>query len=111
MRYFGRVTGGLEQVAWREIEQRTEAALLGFGHRRVDFSCAAPPADLLALRSVDDIYVFVTRLPGLDHTRASLAAFERLRAIDFTSPLKSISAVRSLGEPLTYAVTASFLGK
>ena len=72
-RYFARVTAGLEQLAWQDIERRCDARLLGFGHRRIDFAYAGMPAALLDLRSVDDMYVYAARLTGLDHTRASLA--------------------------------------
>jgi hypothetical protein len=69
--YFARMTAGLEQLAWQDIERRCDARLIGFGHRRVDFTYAGAPAALLDLRGVDDIYVYVARLAGLDHTRAS----------------------------------------
>src|SRR5215213_3113353 len=71
--YFARVTAGLEQLVWHDIQRRCAARLIGFGHRRIDFVYAGTPAALLDLRGVDDIYVYAARLTGLDHTRASLA--------------------------------------
>lgn len=111
MRYFARVTAGLEQVAWQEIEQCAGAKLLGFGHRRIDFTYEGPPASLLRLKSVDDVYIFVTRLHGFDRTRASLAVFQQLREVDFSPALNTVSAVRGLANPPTYGVTASYLGR
>lgn len=110
MRYFARVTAGLEQIAWLDIEQRTGAKLLGLGHRRIDFTHGGPPDSLLTLRSVDDVYVFVTALSGFDCTRASLAAFQKLKDINFLPALNVCSAVRSFANPPTYSVTASYLG-
>src|SRR4029079_13948483 len=71
--YFARVTAGLEQLVWQDIERRCDAQLIGFGHRRIDFAYAGTPVALLDLRGVDAIYVHAARLTGLDHTRASLA--------------------------------------
>ncbi len=110
--YFARVSAGLEQLAWGDIERHTGARLLGLGHRRVDFACAAAPAGLLALRAVDDVYVRVARLRGLDHTRASLGRLTRkLGEVDFDPALALIAQVRTLPEYPMYRVTASHLGR
>ncbi|MFN8478939.1 MAG: hypothetical protein U0074_14100 [Kouleothrix sp.] len=98
-RYFARVSAGLEQVAWDDIAQRTGARLLGMGHRRLDFAYAGPPAVLLTLRSVDDVYALVARLNGLDHTRASLPRLsKKIAALDFGSALAAVEAARALPE-------------
>jgi tRNA (guanine6-N2)-methyltransferase len=110
--YFARVTAGLEQLAWQDIERQLAARLIGFGHRRIDFAYAGPPAALLALRGVDDVYVYVGRLSGIDRTRASLARLtEQLKAIDFAPALAICAGVRPIGRPPTYRVTASHLGR
>ncbi|HEY3229664.1 MAG TPA: methyltransferase domain-containing protein [Roseiflexaceae bacterium] len=110
--YFARVTAGLERVAWQDVERRTGARLLRFGHRRIDFSYDGPPHALLALRSVDDIYVWVGRLTGMDRARASLARLtQQLRQVDFAPAVALCAAVRPLRQPPTYRVTSSHLGK
>jgi 23S rRNA G2445 N2-methylase RlmL len=110
--YFARVTAGLEQVAWEDIEWRMGATLTGFGHRRIDFRYDGPPAALLGLRSVDDVYVYAARLAGLDHTRASLARLTReLAQVEFAPALEAIRAARLLGGQPSYRVTASHLGR
>lgn len=111
MKYFARVTAGLEQLAWRDIEQQTGATLEKFGHRRIDFHYDGSPAALLTLKSVDDVYVYVDDIDGLNHTRPSLSAFHQFRGMDFTPALDVIAQVRPLSEKPTYGVTASFLGK
>jgi tRNA (guanine6-N2)-methyltransferase len=110
MHYFARVTAGLEAVAWREIEQ-TGAVLVGFGHRRIDFTYDGSPATLLALKSVDDVYLFITRLEGFDRPRASLTHFQALADVNFDPTLKAIATVRTIAAPPTYGITASHLGK
>jgi 23S rRNA G2445 N2-methylase RlmL len=110
--YFARVTAGLERVAWQEVERRNGAHLLGFGHRRIDFSYAGPPAALLDLRSVDDVYVWVGQLTGMGRARDSLSRLtQQLRQVDFTPAVALCAAVRPLGQPPTYRVTSSHLGK
>ncbi|KPV46869.1 hypothetical protein SE17_42950, partial [Kouleothrix aurantiaca] len=107
-RYFARVSAGLESVAWDDIAARTGARLLGIGHRRVDFACAAPPAALLDLRSVDDVYALVARLNGLDHTRLTLLRLSsKLSKVDFAPALATVAAARTLPEYPKYRVTAS----
>jgi tRNA (guanine6-N2)-methyltransferase len=111
-RYFARVTAGLEQIAWPDVERSTGARLIGFGHRRIDFAYSGPPATLLGLRSVDDVYVYVARLSGIERTRASLARLtEQLGRLDFAPALAACTAVRPLPVPPSYRVTASHLGK
>src|SRR5262249_35535853 len=110
--YFARVTAGLEQLAWQDIERRYDASLIGFGHRRIDFTFSNLPAALLDLRSVDDIYVYVARLTGLDHTRASLARLtQNLVSVDFFPALGLCASVRTIGTAPTDPVTASHLGR
>src|SRR5215207_5164534 len=110
--YFARVTAGLEQLAWQDIERRGDARLIGFGHRRIDFAYTGTPATLLDLRGVDDIYVHAARLTGLDHTRASLARLtEKIAPLDLLPALEVCAAVRPISTAPTYRVTASHLGR
>ena len=111
-RYFARVTAGLEQLVWQDIERRCDAQLIGFGHRRIDFAYAGAPDVLLDLRGVDDIYVHAARLTGLDHTRASLARLtEKIAPLDLLPALEVCAAVRPISTAPTYRVTASHLGR
>jgi 23S rRNA G2445 N2-methylase RlmL len=110
--YFARVSAGLEPVAWDDITHRVGARLEGFGHRRIDFHSAGPPAALAELRAVDDVYVRVARLDGLDHTRASLGRLGRaLGRVDVQPALEVVRSARAIPDPPTYRVTASHLGK
>jgi 23S rRNA G2445 N2-methylase RlmL len=110
--YFARVTAGLERLAWQDIERRCETRLVGFGHRRIDFTFDGSPAELLGLRCVDDVYVYVARLTGLDHTRASLARLtQKIAPADLLPALEVCAAVRPISVTPTYRVTASHLGR
>jgi tRNA (guanine6-N2)-methyltransferase len=110
--YFARVSAGLEQIAWQDIERRFAAEFVGFGHRRIDFGYAGAPAALLDLRSVDDVYVFAARLTRLDHTRVSLDRLtQKIALVDFEPVLAVVAAARALPDYPKYRVTASHLGK
>ncbi|HEU5097686.1 MAG TPA: methyltransferase, partial [Roseiflexaceae bacterium] len=110
--YFARMTAGLEQLAWQDIQRQTGAELIGFGHRRVDFAFEGTPERLLGLRSVDDVYVHATRLTGLDHTRASLARLtQKIDPAQLLPALEICAAVRPISYAPTYRVTASHLGR
>jgi 23S rRNA G2445 N2-methylase RlmL len=110
--FFARVSAGLEQIAWQDIECRFAAELVGFGHRRIDFGYAGTPAALLDLRSVDDVYVFVARLTRLDHTRVSLDRLtQKIAQVGFEPALAVVANARTLPDYPKYRVTASHLGK
>jgi 23S rRNA G2445 N2-methylase RlmL len=110
--FFARMTAGLEQLAWRDIERQTRARLAGFGHRRVDFAFEGAPELLLGLRSVDDVYVQAARLTGLDRTRASLARLtQKIDPAALIPALDACAAVRPISYAPTYRVTASHLGR
>jgi len=110
--FFARVSAGLEQIAWQDIEHHFAVQLVGFGHRRIDFGYAGAPAALLDLRSVDDVYVFVAQLTRLDHTRASLDRLtQKIALVDFEPALAVVATARALPEYPKYRVTASHLGK
>jgi tRNA (guanine6-N2)-methyltransferase len=110
--FFARISAGLEQVAWQDIERRLAVEFAGFGHRRIDFGYAGAPSALLDLRSIDDVYVFVARLTRLDHTRTSLDRLtQKIALVDFDPALAVVAAARGLPEYPKYRVTASHLGK
>jgi len=110
--FFARMTAGLEQLVWRDIERQIGARLVGFGHRRVDFAFEGPPELLLGLRSVDDVYVQAARLTGLDRTRASLARLtQQIDPATLIPALDVCATVRPISYAPTYRVTASHLGR
>lgn len=112
MRYFARVTAGTESLAWQEIGQIAGIQRLQTDYRRLDFEYDGSPADLLALRSVDDVYVFAGRLHPIDHTRASLQHItDGIRALDFYRAFNVCRTIGSFPKHPRYTVTASLLGK
>lgn len=112
MRYFARTTAGLEEIAWLDIRSRLpDVELTYLAHRLLMFEYAEYPAQLLDLRSVDDVYVYVATVPGIAHTHASLDTLRRhMGQLQFGDALGVVQTVRSLGRPISFYVTASYLG-
>ncbi len=112
MRYFARVTGGMEEIAWREIGRLSGIQPLATANRRLDFDFSGTPQDLLALRSVDDVFAYVGELTDIDHTRASLSQISQgVAALDFSLALNACRAARFIPNIPTYTITASTLGR
>ncbi|MBK8035209.1 MAG: methyltransferase domain-containing protein [Chloroflexi bacterium] len=110
-RYFARVTAGTETLAEREIAQLDGVQPLATEQRRLDFMYVGHPADLLDLRSVDDVYVYVGELAQIDHTRAMLAAITAgVAQLDWGAALQPCRQVRPLPRQPSYTITASLLG-
>jgi 23S rRNA G2445 N2-methylase RlmL len=109
---FALTTCGLEQVSAAEIAALSGVRITEVGYRRIAASCVAPPAALLALRTVDDLFLDLGSWPGIGRSRDALV---RLRAAGRRLDLGGASArcaeVRPLHTPPTFAVTASFVGR
>lgn len=112
MRYFARTTAGLEEITWLEISSRLhEARLIHLTHRQICFDYDGFPAQLLDLRIVDDIFVYVATVPGIGHTHASLDKLRlHIAQLQFGDALGIVQTVRSLGKPISFYITASYLG-
>lgn len=110
--YFARTTAGTEEIAWLDISQRLSSArLIAIDWRRVEFKYDGLPGRLLALRSVDDIYVFVGRLYHLDQSRLSLQKITRqIPFLSLSTAVQVCEQVRIIPNRPNYAVTASLLG-
>ncbi len=112
MHYFARTTAGLEEIVWLDmLDWLGQANLKFLGHRVIHFDYAGHPTQLLELRSVDDIYVYAGHVDEIDHRRSAL---QRLRAeigrLSLDSALGAVRSVRSVGKPVSFYVTASYLG-
>ena len=71
-RYFARCLRGLEGIAREEISELTGAILKQEEIRTLFFTYSGPSAELLKLRSIDDVFFSLGEIKDLDHTRASL---------------------------------------
>lgn len=112
MQYIARTTAGLEEITWLDISDQIEAEQSFLGHRQIHFYYGGHPKRLLYLRSLDDIYIYLSTLQQIDHTRASLAKIRRqIAQLNFDEALRPIQRVRPLAKSPLFHVTASYLGK
>lgn len=64
---------GLETVAFSEIRERVPGAeLIKFSRGIAQFRSAEPAANLLALRTVEDVFITIAHISGLGHGRDAL---------------------------------------
>lgn len=109
---FARTIRGIEWIASAEIEKRCHGQITEIRHREVRFRVATLQKALLALGSVDDIFLTVASWNDIDHTRAALSKLsKRASAIDFGAALKQLNLIRSVGAQPPFDVIASFLGR
>lgn len=107
-RYFSRVTSGTEALAWFELETMLTVKRLRQSPRTLEFEYSEAPSRLLALRSVDDVYVHLGTLFGMDHTQPSLNVLvNKAKTLDIQQALSICRKVRSVPVAPSYAITAS----
>ncbi len=65
-----------------------------------------------ALRSADDVFVFLAEWRGIEHTRSMLEKFSTLSGnIEFSPAIERIRALRLVASSPSYSVSVSFVGK
>ena len=101
IRLWARVVHGLEWVVAAEAALLPATGNLRTGHRDVLFTGDWTVAQ--TLRCIDDLYRLWAELPGLDHTRASLAGLARL--------CRDLPEIALPVPAKTLRLTASFTGR
>jgi tRNA (guanine6-N2)-methyltransferase len=111
VRLTARCVRGLEWVLAAEIAGRDGVGEVQLSERQVSFD-AELGADLLGLRTADDLLLDLEVLHGIDHTRAALADLARtLALVDFDGALARLEEVRTLPAKPSFDVVASLLGR
>ncbi len=113
VRYWAIGTRGLEEVAGDEIRASVPDLLeLEVTYRRVAFTTGVEPHVLLRLRTVDDLFADVATWKGIGRPRSALAILqEQALSLDLRDAAAMCRAVRDLGTPPTFSVTANFVGR
>jgi 23S rRNA G2445 N2-methylase RlmL len=111
--YWAVVNRGLEPVAQTEVEEGVPGATgLAAGYRRISFQSTADPAELIGLRTVDDLFVAVATWEPIDHRRFALQALGDLALdLDLRDAAAVCREIRDLGTPPTFSVTVNFVGR
>jgi len=106
-RYFARVTAGTEAISWLEMETLLDIQRIRQHSRTLEFFCSDSPAKLLLLRSVDDVYIYLGTISGLNKTNPSLASLAQVGTWDLASAIEVCRQARSISSIPSYAITAS----
>jgi tRNA (guanine6-N2)-methyltransferase len=110
--FFALTTRGLEQVGAAEIAEIPGVTVIETGYRRVAARIEESPGQLLNLRTVDDLYVYIGTWQGVGHTRDMLGVIEQWsEQLDLTTAAQVCATVRSMSPQPLFSVTASFVGK
>lgn len=110
--FFALTTRGLEAISADEIGTLKGATGTETAYRRVTVDFDGDPNDLLSLRTVDDLFIYLTRWTNVGRPRSTLRTLkEQSAALDLRDAAALCGEVRTLGTPPTFSVTASFVGK
>jgi 23S rRNA G2445 N2-methylase RlmL len=110
--FFALTTRGLEDVSAREIGALPGVTVTAVTYRRVAGICPEPPARLLCLRTVDDVFLHLGTWDDVGRPRSVLARFQALGAdLDLATAARHCARVRHIGTPPAFSVTASFVGR
>ena len=119
--YYAHTMPGLEDVAWTEIRERLDGASCeAFKELRgknglVLFRYAGRPADLLSLRTVEDVFFLVERIPKVEWGHQGLSqiyrAILRNRFLNTGLALHDQIARRAGKKPLTFRMISRMTGR
>ncbi len=106
-------TRGLENAARDELHEHIpDATDAEVSYRRVRFTTASDPTDLLALRVPDDVFVDIVTWDKIERARVSLMRMtDRALLLDLRDAAELCSRLRDLGTPPTFSVTVNFVGR
>ncbi|GLZ05746.1 hypothetical protein Acsp03_32120 [Actinomadura sp. NBRC 104412] len=102
MRMVARCVRGLESLLATEILRYEVGTVTRIGHREVRFRTGSSPAGTAGLRTADDAFLLVARMPDIGPSRAAVAGLTELAA---SADLRHVPATRGV------EVSASFLGR
>src|SRR5579871_2308201 len=110
--FFALTTAGLETLSAREIAMLPGVTIKTIAYRRISGTCAGSPASLLALRTVDDVFLEVVSWTDIGRQRSCLERLRHLSAhLDLHTAAMDCARLRPIHKPPTFSVTASFVGK
>lgn len=112
VKIFAITSRGLEKVAAEELDQVPGMTVETIQYRRISGPFDGALADLLSLRTVDDVFVQAAEWDDIVPQRQALQQIESLsRQLNLHQPLKRILKDRSIRQQDRFSVTANFVGK
>jgi tRNA (guanine6-N2)-methyltransferase len=112
-RIFGLTTRGLETVSAQEMAALPGLVVTETTYRRIAAQYAdLSLAELLRLRTLDDLYLELAIWNGIGHTRDTLKIVSQLsQSLDLQASADVCAKVRPIAPRPLFSVTASFVGK
>ena len=113
MRFFCRVTAGLEDIVTFDLMERLKTIHIDqVKWRQIDFCLDENLPLVKTLPTVDDVYLFVSELKDVLHTRSELERIGKFaRQVKFTDLLEQLEQFRPIPSRKSFYVTVSRIGK
>jgi len=109
---FAITTRGLEGISAEEMASLPGVMVTGGGYRRVLAGVRGDLAPLLGLRTVDDVFLYLSECRGIVRQRTALQTLREWGAsLLLGAPLDRLRSLRSLPAEPSFAIAASFVGK
>jgi tRNA (guanine6-N2)-methyltransferase len=109
---FAITTRGLEAISADELSALPGVIVDQIAYRRVFATCHDPLPPLLSLRTVDDVFLYVTTWTHIDRARTTLNTLRQDSAqMDLNAAVAICEQLRPIQNPPTFSVTANFVGK
>jgi 23S rRNA G2445 N2-methylase RlmL len=109
---FAVTTRGLEDVSAEEMACLPAMRIDEVGYRRIAASYAGPLDAVLALRTVDDLFIRLAEWHGISHQRAALATLHQLSLdLDLWQAAGIRGHVSRLSASPSFSVSANFVGR
>ena len=112
MQIFALTARGLEDIAAEELASLAQLNIRERAYRRVLADFRGNAADLLALRTVDDVFIHLAVWRHVAHTRDYLATITDLSArFELETARAVCRTLRPIRDPVQFSVTANFVGR
>ena len=109
---FAVTTRGLESLCAAEMARLPGLRVLGSTYRRVSAEYSGSLSRLLTLRTVDDVFLTLAAWHEISAHRAALPVLKELSsALPLKAALAAVSSTRSINRPVSFSVTANFVGR
>ena len=103
---------GIESICAEEMARIRGTQIIDIGYRRVHATFAGNVKRLLALRTVDDLFIQLATWQEIGPHRSTLARLEQLALdLDLWQAVAVRSEIQALGDTVTFSVSANFVGR
>jgi len=115
MRYYAIVVKGLEEIALSELREKLQGVhLVEKSKGMVSFNYSGPPRELVKLRSIENIFIFLKIIKGMSRSRNSLGKiYKVVKGIDLGEALfihRQLHPKRGRRKP-TFRITPNVVGR